>query len=972
MQIRKIRFTVFLLLLYSLNGHGQALALQTIYYTTNDGLPSNSVYRTILDNRGFLWIATENGISRFDGKNFRNYTTAQGLPDNEITDIFADSSNVIWVTPFGKTVAYFNAQKDRFENEDTNAELAKIELGNTNRGSVLQYGGVSVCNNERSIFIYRNGKTAVYKNLLGRTKAAVIQRVIDYAPGKYLLVAGDSLRHFENGQVVKSTPVGIGIFNSDYFNNTLYLAARKSITRIRLDASGNAVSSKTQPLPFEVRIFCKTGKHLAVTSFNNNTYLLDTATLELKENILNDVAVRNVMEDNNGNIWIATLENGLIKIQQKRISSFTVKPEMKQNFNALYIDKGRIIAGNNSGEIYVYDGVYALKKITLSSSVNADGWIRNIIKCRPGIYVASQTGSFLLDEKTMQVKKSFYVLPANYNMSSKAVIRINDSVLCMGGHSMAYLYNIVAGRKIDSVQKRVTALAANNQGEVYIGSNSGLYKWAGGSLQNFGKVHRALAYRINALACTPDNFICAGLGSDSLVILKDDKLVASIPLGNIIPGNFCKSLYSNKPGEVWLGTNSSINRLLFSYANNVFSFSNTSFGRADGLIGDQVNDIDIYHDTVYAATNQGISFLPASLALPINNITTFITRVSINNSDTLVQNSYALPHNSNNVSLELAAVDLTGYYPLFEYRLNSGEWIQLKNNTLELNSLGYGNNKIQVRAIRRDGKPSTRVAEMAFFIKTPFWKSSIFWLLTVLAAFGITISLLQKRNRQKQRAAVEKVSTEQKLTELEMQALKAQINPHFVFNCLNSIKGFIFDKDYKQADKYLDKFSDLLRSTLDNSSSAIISLGEEVKYLDNYLQLEKLRFDEKFDYSITTQTGIDKDSSFVPAMLLQPYVENAIRHGIRFLLQKKGQINITVTKEKEYLICSIDDNGIGRDKALSLRSQMHTEYQSRGMQLSKRRADLYHIELEITDKKDAGGMAAGTTVTLKIPVTLKP
>jgi ligand-binding sensor domain-containing protein/anti-sigma regulatory factor (Ser/Thr protein kinase) len=960
------------LLLCCLDGLGQSLSSQTIYYTTRDGLPSNSVYRTIIDNRGFLWIATENGIGRFDGKNFRNYTTVQGLPDNEITDIFADSSNVIWATPFGKTMAYYNAQKDRFENEETDRELSKIELANTNRGNVLVNGGVAICNNERNLFVYRNGKTAVYKNLMNTLKSVPPHRVIDYAPGKYLLVCVDSLRYVEGNRIVKTVPQGIPFFNSEYFNNTIYLSSRKSITRLQLSSSGEVISNKTQQLPFDIRIFCKTGRHLAVTSYNNNTYLLDTATLELKENILNDVAVRNVLEDNFGNIWISTLQNGLIKIQQKRISSFTAKKEMLQNFNAVVVKKGRIITGNNNGELYAYDGVYTVKKITLNNSLNADGWVRNIIECGAGLYVASQTGSFLLDSKTLQVKKAYQYGTARMNRSPKAAIRINDSVLCLGGHSVAYLYNIITEKVIDSITKRVTALTASNQGQVYIGSNSGLYKWAGDSLLYFGRQHKALTYRINALACTPDNFICAGLGSDSLVILKDDRLVASIPLGVVIPGNFCKSLYSNKAGEIWLGTNKGINRIVFDYTNNVFTFSNTFLGRTDGLLGDQVNDIDIYNDTAYIATNEGVSFLPASLALPINNITTFITRVSISNSDTLVQGSYSLPYDKNNVSIELAAVDLTGYYPVFEYRLNNGNWIKLENNILALNSLGYGGNKIETRAVRRDGKPSTQVAVISFFIKTPFWKSSLFWLLTVLTAFGLTIFLLQRRNRQKQRVAVEKVSTEKKLTELEMQALKAQINPHFVFNCLNSIKGFIFEKDYKQADKYLDKFSDLLRSTLDNSSSAIISLKEEVKYLDNYLQLEKLRFDEKFEYSIAVADGIDKNDCYVPAMLLQPYVENAVRHGIRFLQGKMGQINISVTKENEYLTCSIADNGIGREKALALRNQMHTEYQSRGMQLSKRRADLYHIEQQIIDETDAQGMASGTTILLKIPLTLKP
>ncbi len=968
----RIHIIAVLLVLYCHNSFSQALSLQTIYYTTRDGLPSNSVYRTILDNRGFLWIATENGIARFDGKNFRNYTTTQGLPANEITDIFADSSNTIWITPFGKTMAYYNARKDRFENEETDKELSKIELGNTNRGNVLQQGGVAISNNERSLFIYQDRKTMVYKNFMNRQKVPPPQRVIDYGPGKYLLVCTDSLRYMEDDRIVKTSPLGIEFFNSEFFNNTLYLAGRKSITSMRLNKNGNFVASKTQLLPFDVRIFCKTGKHLAIRSYNNNTYLLDTATLELKENILNNVSVRNVMEDDYGNIWISTLENGLIKIQQKRISSYTAKKEMLQNFNAVIIKKGRIIAGNNSGELYAYDGVYTVNKITLNKSLNADGWIRDILECKQGIYIASQTGSFLLDDKSLKIRKGYYYGSARSNLSPKAAIRINDSVLCLGGHAVVYLYNIVTDKVIDSVIKRVTALTADNMGQVYVGSNSGLYKWEGDSLRNFGRQHRALTFHINALACTPDNFICAGLGSDSLVILKDDKLIASIPLGVVIPGNLCKSLYSNKPGEVWLGTNKGINRIVFDYTNNVFTFSNTYLGRADGLLGDQVNDITIYNDTAYIATNEGISFLPANLALPINNNTTFITRVNISNADTLVLSSYSLPYDKNNVRIEFAAVDLTGYYPVFEYRLNEGDWIKLESNILELNSLGFGNNKIQARSIRRDGKPSTQVAEISFFIKTPFWKSSLFWLLTMLTAFGLTIFLLQKRNRQKQLMAVEKVSTEKKLTELEMQALKAQINPHFVFNCLNSIKGFIFEKDYRQADKYLDKFSDLLRSTLDNSSSAIISLNEEVKYLDNYLQLEKLRFDEKFEYNIDVENNIDKNDCFVPAMLLQPYVENAIRHGIRFLQGKVGQISIKVTKDGNNLICRIDDNGIGREKALALRNQMHTEYQSRGMQLSKRRADLYNIELEIIDKSDEKGVAGGTAIILKIPLTLKP
>ena len=146
---------------------------------------------------------------------------------------------------------------------------------------------------------------------------------------------------------------------------------------------------------------------------------------------------------------------------------------------------------------------------------------------------------------------------------------------------------------------------------------------------------------------------------------------------------------------------------------------------------------------------------------------------------------------------------------------------------------------------------------------------------------------------------------------------------------------------------------------------------EANSYLDNYLQLEKLRFEDKFNYAIVVAGDIDKEQVFVPAMLLQPYVENAIRHGMRFLENKKGQIHINVKKENNFIVCEIDDNGIGREKAAELKSKMHVEYQSKGMNISRRRAELYHIDQMVTDKKDENGMATGTTVTVKIPVDFK-
>ncbi len=944
---------------------------QIIRYTTKEGLPSNSVYRTIIDKRGFLWIAGETGVSRYDGRGFKNYTTIHGLPDNEVTELMIDSSGLLWVLPFRKKPAYYNEKKDRFENSDTDPEINKIEMGNTSSTSVLIHGGIAFCNNERTLCIYKDGKTTKYPKIFGEKIRPRPDRIIDYQPGKYLIVCSDSLRYMEEGKITKAVYFGYYYNWSEYFNNTLYISQPEGITAFKLNNNGELTNTKKQQYPFLLKVMSRAGKDLAVTSASGNTYIVDAATLALKENIFNEIIVRNVLEDHNGNYWLSTKDEGLIKIQQKRISSYTENKELVKSFNAvLKTATGKIVAGNNKGELYIYDGLYEAKKIILNTPENSsDTWVRNILELKNDIYVATQTGSFLIDNRSFVIKKSFL---EGDNKSTKAAYKINDSTLLLGGHAQLFEYNTSNGKFTDSVLKRVTAIGTDDKQHIYIGSIDGLYRRDKDSLFYFGKQYKALTYRVVSIVNTRDGLMWIGRSSDSLLVLKNDKPVASIPLGTTIPGTVCKIMYSNKPGEIWIGTDKGLNKLSYRFSNEKLVYNNMYFSTVDGLIGEQVNDIAIKNDTVYVATTGGISYLPANLQLPLADIATFITRVSVNNIDTAILSSYTLPFSKNNIRIEFSAVDLTGFNPFFEYSINNSDWIRVENNLLSLQNQPPDNYAIRIRSIKRDGTPSSQFATISFRIKTPFWKSSWFWAALALTGFAAILFFNQRRNRLRQKKAVDKITTEKKLAELEMQALKAQINPHFVFNCLNSIKGFIYEKNYAQADKYLDRFSDLMRSTIDNSDASVISLTEEIKYLDNYLQLEKLRFAEKFDYQITADTGINKEKTFVPAMLLQPYVENAIRHGIRFLENKKGQILISATVEKDMLVCTIDDNGIGREKAAKLKSKNHIEYQGRGMSISRRRAELYHIQQEIRDKKDPEGNSLGTSIILKIPLELKP
>ena len=209
---------------------------------------------------------------------------------------------------------------------------------------------------------------------------------------------------------------------------------------------------------------------------------------------------------------------------------------------------------------------------------------------------------------------------------------------------------------------------------------------------------------------------------------------------------------------------------------------------------------------------------------------------------------------------------------------------------------------------------------------------------------------------------------EKELLELEAKALRAQMNPHFIFNCMNSIKSLIQQKDEDKAVTYLTTFSKLLRTVLQNSDKRKITLFDEIETCRLYTQLESMRFDNKFNYRFSIDENIDLKSLLVPALVIQPFIENAIWHGI---MPKKegGYVNVFVKNEKENISCTIDDNGIGREMSKQNKFKSGTSmHQSKGVHLAQSRLDLDNLlnqgraSIETIDKKDKEGTATGTTV----------
>jgi len=329
------------------------------------------------------------------------------------------------------------------------------------------------------------------------------------------------------------------------------------------------------------------------------------------------------------------------------------------------------------------------------------------------------------------------------------------------------------------------------------------------------------------------------------------------------------------------------------------------------------------------------------------------------------------------MTIEFSAINHTlGDEMYFQYKLEGidEKWLDPGNNrALTYTNLPGGDYVFKLKAANNEGIWNKEVYELPVFIATPWHKTNLFWIFIGLVCIGIVYFIYRYRISQIQQANELKSSFEKKVANLEMSALRAQMNPHFIFNSLNSIESYIIRNNTKQASHYLNSFSRLVRLILQNSRSSYISLTDELETLELYLQLEQMRFKQTFSYVINLEESMDPDTYEIPPMLIQPYLENAIWHGLN-TRTSGGVVSIDFRNCGDTIQCIIEDNGIGREAAGKIRAAQKVKRTSMGMKITSQRIDtinkIYGIQNEvlIEDLYNEDGHASGTRVTLIIPI----
>ncbi|MEJ8843375.1 histidine kinase [Lacibacter sp. H375] len=938
------------------------------------------------DANHYMWFATDHGVCRYNGYEFETFN----LPDNSIMGLYEDWKRRIWAFTFSGRLFYY--ENGRFEDYKWNNKLVTairpgviqaLYVDSSDRVHISSSGPYYVTIDKNGILTREIELSSVGKFEVFETKEPdFFVRVVAY-PEKLqslLYLKSDSKSEFKI--VLKEKNLVLKIPHliqhercrlKRLSDGRLILYTKDSYTIIRAANDYNYVKTTYTIDDIEEidgSLFQATEEGVHVLNRKG----------EVVEKYLEGMHVTSLERDYEGGVWATTLTNGVFYLNHFRIKHLAYDSVIvNKRINILYrLSDASILAGVHGNEVIRFKPSYFFRSTRVELKDVVSFYELNpslVLVGGPVGWYNSKLWTITKPDKGDSI--TYLQIPNNSNFT------IKDSFLYSGLATSVYEYKIGDFKEpvnFYSLKEvfRASKMFLENDGNILVGNHFGLWRYRSGFISAYDSTKKILSSRITDIAYYQNKFLCLSTRGNGMLLMVNDSIYQVKHADGLVSDNI-RRIYIDS-NDIWLASNNGVSIVSINSL-RPFRYTVRNITVQDGLLSNEINSIIKDGKNVVLASNNGISFInrEAVMSKKVLGLPLYIEEIKVNNllaaADELMKLSFR--KRSLYISYEALNYSANGKnnyrYRLLGYDTN---WINTNNREIQFNPLPYGEYRLQIQAKREYDQWDNAVSslELAISCKPPFWASGWFWilvfvftLLSVFLFFRHRIALIKKRQ-------AENEALQRKISESEQMALRAQMNPHFIFNSLNSIQQYVIDSDVKGANNFISGFSKLIRQTLEFSSKEYVTLDEEISYLSTYLDLEKARMEGGFVYNVNVQTQNPASQLEIPPLLLQPYVENALRHGIRYLKGVDGVILLSFIEHPELLECIIEDNGIGRVKAMELKAVNPIEYQSRGMSLTAERIALLNegltrkIEVIIEDLKDSEGKASGTRIRVLFPV----
>jgi len=989
--IRLFLFLAFLLLL-SFN----LLAQDPVYrqFTNEQGLPSSEVYDVLQDNRGYMWFATDQGIVSYDGYNFTTYNESNGLPENTVFDLELDKQGNIWVNSIRGHLAYFDGKKIQpyRYNHVLDSLFAKnpskIYTFNTYHIfspdsiviNTIAHGFMSIDGNGKLHRPFEEDSTFNHLFLLEDGKALIKGTDWEYRH-KYKIYTPNKTFKLELPQ--RQQTGANHPFKMKQHKNRLFLSDYNSLYEI--DFEGNIINRKNfNSIIYALNI--DDDDNIWIGTASDGLYKF--SDLNLRETPLNyfkKVQISSFGFDHEGGVWITSLSKGIFYIPIR--STYFYNRLSGQDFNIV-----RDVFIDPEGVCWMALSRGRLARLMPDQSINIieldpknDFSINDILYHSPTQSILVATSGYFY-----QLRKIAGSSPPKYDIKMLPTKRYSgdyhsaldlfiDNSGTLWSGQFDGLYRLKSNLEVDYSSSKSVGFSMRVEDisqvgdTIYFATLNGLYSFHNNTIKHLGDEFDILRKRITDIFALSDTLFI-GTKGNGLLMLANQKL-SHFDESKGLASKSIKTIGANKE-YLLIGTINGISLIKRSALKQGKSFE--SFNINSGMHANEINAIESRDGIFYLATANGLQVIdPQYLTRPDIQMPIYLTKLLVNQLPQQITKQLEVKYSQNNIQIDYFAISFRDKSKqIYRHRLLGLEedWIVNQNTTAQYPYLPSGQYIFEVSVLNGNGKWNPSSARLSIHILKPYWAKPWFIVIVLLLFIGLIVSLFYWRIK----AANKHNQLLYDINWYQQEALINQMNPHFLFNSLNTVHRYVLQNDRLASSRYLTKFANLMRRILENSQEKSITIAAEKEALNLYLELESARFKDKFQYQIHVDERIAENKVKIPVFIVQPIVENAIWHGL-MPSDKPGQVDIYFERETyNSLKIRVIDNGIGREEAAEqAEANKTTHKKSLGLSIIKRRIELINIQektnisLSYKDLIAEDKSAAGTEVTVHFPNFLK-